>query len=61
MRACPADRKSNRMSTSMAQGFGIPSLHTGSAWMLRMVCITHRQKAKQQVIFQMMGFDPFSL
>ena len=29
------DRKSIRMSTSMTQGFGIPSLHTGSAWMLR--------------------------
>jgi amino acid transporter len=25
--------KSKRMSTSLAQGFGIPSLHTGSAWM----------------------------
>jgi 3-deoxy-D-arabino-heptulosonate 7-phosphate (DAHP) synthase len=24
-----ADRESNRMSTNMAQGFGIPSLHTG--------------------------------
>jgi hypothetical protein len=27
--ATPADRKSNRMKTSMAQGFGIPSLTLG--------------------------------